>query len=45
MIRGEYKIKDKDMIKLSKLYEEVKVEKEKEKKDSKDDSNKHRSNS
>ena len=45
MIRGEYKIKDKDIIKLSKLYEEVKIEKEKEKKELKDDSNKHRSDS
>ncbi len=43
--RGEYKIKEKHIIKLTKLYEEVKIEKEKEKKDSKDDSNKHRSNS
>jgi hypothetical protein len=39
MIRGEYKIKDKDIIKLSKLYEEVKVEKEKEKKEVKDEPN------
>jgi hypothetical protein len=39
MIRGEYKIKDKHIIKLSKLYEEVKVEKEKEKKEVKDESN------
>ena len=33
--RGEYKIKDKHIIKLTKLYEEVKVEKEKDKKEDK----------
>lgn len=31
--RGEYKIKEKDIIKLSKLYDKVKKEKEKELKD------------
>jgi hypothetical protein len=38
-MRGEYKIKDKHIIKLYKLYEEVKVEKDKEKKEVKDESN------
>lgn len=33
--RGEYKIKEKHIIKLTKLYEEVKVEKEKDKKEDK----------
>ncbi len=43
-MRGEYKIKEKDLIKLNKLYEKVLLE-EKEKKELKDDSNKHRSDS
>lgn len=43
MTRGEYKIKDKDIIRLSKLYNEVKLEKEK--KELENDNNKHRSDS
>lgn len=34
-MRSEYKIKDKHIIKLTKLYEEVKIEKEKDKKEDK----------
>lgn len=33
--RGDYKIKEKHIIKLTKLYEEVKTEKEKDKKEDK----------
>ena len=43
-MRGDYNIKEKDLIKLNKLYEKVLLE-EKEKKELKDDSNKHRSDS
>lgn len=34
--RGEYKIKEKHIVKLSKLYEEVKEEKSKDQKDKKE---------
>ena len=33
--RGEYKIKEKQLVKLNKLYEQVKTEKEKDKKEDK----------
>lgn len=33
--RGEYKIKEKQLVKLNKLYEQVRTEKEKDKKEDK----------